>query len=329
MAVSQYLAELIRDKKWAEALRAGEQLLLRQDNSTEDLAWIHFAISAGRMYERNDYMGGLAPGFLAAQMARKQGLYWLYGRIHLDLSMACLYTRQYDRALANCAEILRFSVYAGEDRYWFEAVAQHNIGFVMWKRRHTDHAVSAYEKAVHLYEASGRPDRSFVAQGQLLMCIAELGSSNHLPALLLRIRRFIRSHRLDPYTKAQYLYYSALYRLSIGHYQRAADLAVKSLQLCQRLQRGRDDLPVLAHMLLFRCAIAFAEHKDALGHALAARMKAIDIGRYDQEFEAIEGMLEVIEAQGSEVVQELDRDYQIIGLDLSRFVSETVLPQRN
>lgn len=325
MAVSQYLEQLLEEKKWEEALRAALQLLPRQDNTLEDIAWINHAISAGRIYHQKDYLGGSAAATIALRLAEREGLHALRGKVLVDLSMASAYTRQYNNTLRYSQDILQMLDWFGEDRPWFEAVAMHNIGFVRRKQGNFDMAIWAFEKAAQLYQLGQRPDLSLIILGLLLRCYVEAHNLEPVPALLRQVRRLIRKHNFARPYRYHYLYYTALFRFSRQRFDRAADLALKAMPARELW----DDIPHQVHMLICQCLVGLGEHKDALGHALAARMAAIETKRFDQEFVAVEAMLEVIETQGIEVVRALDKDYCAIGVDLSHYVSESVLPQRN
>lgn len=324
MAVREYLERLIHEKNWGEALRAAEQFAPLQDQPPETMAWIQFALAAGRIYHRQDYVGGLEPAYKAAQRARALNLIPLYGRALADLSLALLHTGQNERVLRCCVEILRHTWEYGADRQWLRAVALHNIAFVQRKRQRFDLALPAFERAARAYAAAGRADRSFVARGFQVVCAVEGQQLGRVPALLKDLWQWIRLHHLGQDAGAWYLYYSALHQLGKGQYGRATDLALKALAH----PPPKDDMAFCAHIVLYRCAQHFGEHADALGHALAARMASIESKRLDQQLEAVAAINAVIRSQGPAVVHELDCRYRKIGLDLSQFLSERVLPVR-
>lgn len=83
----------------------------------------------------------------------------------------------------------------------------------------------------------------------------------------------------------------------------------------------------LCYNLLMRCARVQGHPKDALNFALSARMMALEAGQYAYAFKAWQAFSELhrdLGRQGEELLAELVRDYRRLGVDVSRFMPDSM-----
>jgi CheY-like chemotaxis protein len=81
------------------------------------------------------------------------------------------------------------------------------------------------------------------------------------------------------------------------------------------------------YSLLMRCARVQGHMKDALTFALSARMMALEADHFDLAFRAGQGFTEIYRGLGPEgeaVLQQLVREYEVLGVDIARYLPNSM-----
>ena len=118
-----------------------------------------------------------------------------------------------------------------------------------------------------------------------------------------------------------YLLDMAATYLAEGRIGRAMVAANKGLEV----HRGDRIHAFHCQMVLYKCSIERGDPRRALGHALAARVQAVEGRFYELEFLSSQDMADVIKQQGPEMVRQLDEEYLAMGVDLGQYLSPWVL----
>lgn len=324
MTVS-HLAELLDRKDFDLCLRLAEDLLHNgAAYSSTELAEIYHAICRSKIAQA-DYLGAMSSGEEAVRLARQApgANYDQLGRALLDLGVVYAELRRYDRAIASLYQYFEHkpqyaSALQYEGRVWY------NLGAIYQKKEDWPKAKGAITLAREFYEGMGDPAQANRCRRRLIAVLLQCDDLDEVQDLLTASEEYVREYPDDWEATGGHLYDSAEYYYRRKDHGRSVNLAIRALEA------WKDDLRLqhMAHMVLYRNAMALGHYKDALGFALSARIAAIDARSYDLEYEAASAMIQLIQQHGTSQLVDLEKEYLSYGLDVYQFVPEALLKMR-
>jgi tetratricopeptide (TPR) repeat protein len=319
----------MEEGEFEKCLRLAEQQLLRGGMTLVEMATVNFVICRCRLGLQDPY-GAINSGLLAIKLARDTAEWDILGRSLLNVGTAYMGTRQYDLALQNFYGFFEnLHLYTSAHR--FEGAVWRSIGVAHQHRLEIQDAVKALNKARHWFERKGADHSAFSCLHDLVHTYLQQHDTKPGTPLepvvdLLREEKALAAkHPEDSYFRAHHLYDEAEYYMRTHRYKRAMVCAMKAMET----RKGDRPLNFHAYMVLSNSYRALGDAKQALGNALAARVEALKGKHYELEFIAARTMVELIRQQGSEVVRELDQEYQAIGVDLAQYLSPSLLRRGN
>jgi tetratricopeptide (TPR) repeat protein len=239
-------------------------------------------------------------------------------------------TRQYDEALQQLYAYLE-NVHLYTTARRFEGAIWRSIGVGHQRKLESKLAIDALNRAQIWFAKQGADHSAFSCIHDLIHTYLQVNETDPkfslkpVGDLLVKERELARKYPEDPFFRGIYLYDQASRYLRIKRYPRAMVCAMQALDI------SKDDhqLTSNAHMILYECCRDLGDTKQALGYALAARVSAIQGRHFELEFLAAQAMAEIIRKQGTEVIRELDLEYQAMGVDLSQYLSPEILRRVN
>lgn len=325
----EYLIQLMEEGEFEKCLRLAEQMLLRGGMTLAELARVNLVICRCRLGLQDSY-GAVNSGLLAVKLARDVKEWDTLGRALLNVGTAYMGTRQYDHALQQFyAYFENAHLYTKAQR--FEGAIWRSIGVAHQRQLQHTQALGALNRAQQWFVRHGSDHSAFSCIHDLVHTYLQVHETNRqfslqpAFALLEQERLLARKYPADTFFQGIYLYDRASLYLRTRRYGRAMVCAMKALDVCQ----SDHQLTSNAHMLLYECSRDLGDTKQALGYALAARVEAIRGRHYELEFLAAQAMAEIIRQQGTEMIRELDLEYQAMGVDLGQYLSPVLLRRMN
>ncbi|MFZ5823572.1 MAG: hypothetical protein ACOY94_04455 [Bacillota bacterium] len=319
------LIRLMEEGDFKKCLRLAEQLMLKGGWSLSEMATINLAICRCRL-GINDPYGAIAAGMLAVKLAKDTGEYDLLGRSLLNLGTAYVGIRQYDQALQQFYSYLEFRPEYKEARRLEGAIWRH-IGVTHQRKLESQKAVEALTRARDWFSDQGIDYSTFTCNHDLINTYLQMHETDTVSTLepvkdlLLHQKLIANRNRRDTYYQGTYLLDVAATYLAEGRIGRAMVAANKGLEV----HRGDRIHAFHCQMVLYKCSIERGDPRRALGHALAARVQAVEGRFYELEFLSSQAMADVIKQQGPEMVRQLDEEYLAMGVDLGQYLSPWVL----
>jgi tetratricopeptide (TPR) repeat protein len=321
-----YLVKLMEGGEFQKCLRLAEQQLLKGGWSINELAKINLMICRCRLGIQDPH-GAVVAGSMATNLARDSKDWDLFGRIALNLGTAYTGTRQYGEALQSLYGYFEhLNAYTASTRR-FEGAIWKNIGIAHQHLLETTKAIDALTRARDWYAQAGIQFSTFTCTHDLLHTYLQHHSTEQgapivqVEQLLDAEKAFVKQFPGESYFESYSLYDQAAYYAHIGRYARATVSAQKAMDL----RKADRWIGFHGNMVLHDCSQARADHRQALGYALAARVHALQGRYFELEFLASQAMAEIIKHQGEELVRELDEEYQAMGVDLGQYLSPDVL----
>lgn len=319
------MIRLLEDGEFKKCLRLAEQLMLRGGWSLSEMATINLAICRCRLGMQDPY-GAIAAGMLAVKLAKDTGEHDLLGRALLNLGTAYVGIRQYDQALQQFYTYLDFLPQYDEARRLEGAIWRH-IGVTHQRKLESTQALEALNRARAWFAHRSIDYSTFACGHDMINTYLQLNETDPLTSLesvkelLAQQKTLARRNPLEPYYRGTYLLDLAAYYHHEGRLARARVAANKALEV----YKGDRVHAFHCHLVLHRCAIDKGEARQALGHALAARIQAVEGRFYELEFLASQAMADVIREQGPDMVRKLDQEYLAQGVDLGQYLSPSIL----
>lgn len=316
---------LMEEGEYQSCIRLAEAQLLQGGFTLPELAKVNLVVCRSRL-GLHDAHGAIPPGLLAIKIARDIGDWDVLGRALLNVGTAFIGLRQYGQALHHLYsyfEHLHLYTTAGR----FEGAVWRNIGVAHQRKLESRQAIDAFQRARAWFARHGMDHSLFTCTHDLIATYlqqAEQGAGDWLEPvkeLLKSQRQIVRKYPEETYYRGIYLWDLAARYRQEGRYRRAMVGALKAMEV----HKGDPELAFHCHMLLHECYKVMGDGKQALGYALAARVQAVQARHYELEFLASQAMAEVIREKGSRVVQELDDEYQAMGIDLRQYLSPSLL----
>lgn len=324
-----YLVRLMEDGEYQKCLRLAEQQLLRGGMSLSEMAQLNMVICRCRLGLQDSY-GAIPSGLLAVKLARDIGEWDILGRALLNVGTAYVGARQYDEALQHF-----YGYFEHLNRYTtaqrFEGAIWKSIGTAHQRKLETRQAIDAFERARRWYSRRSVDHSVFTCTHDLINTYLQASEQNpefHLDSVtnLLKDEKAIaRRNAGETYYLGTYLLDQASWYLRQERIGRAMVSAMKALEV----RKGDHQLAFHCHMVLHRCNLGLGDMKQALGYALAARVEALQGRHYELEFLAAQAMADVIRREGTSVLQQLDAEYQAMGVDLGQYISPAILGRLN
>lgn len=319
------LMRLMEDGEYASCIRLAEMQLLQGGFTLSELAKVNLVVCRSRL-GLQDAQGAIPPGLLAIKLARDTGEWDVLGRALLNVGTAFISIRQYSQALHHL-----YSYFEHLHRYSssarFEGAVWRHIAVAHQRKLESSQAVDAFRRACSWYARQGMDHSLFNCTHDLIATYlqqAEQGAKDWLEPvkeLLQSQRQIARKYPTETYYQGYYMWELAARYRQEGRYRRAMVGALKAMEI----HKDDPELAFHCHMLLHECSKVLGDGKQALGYALAARVEAVRARHYELEFLASQAMAEVIRQKGSRVVQELDDEYQQLGIDLRQYLSPSLL----
>jgi tetratricopeptide (TPR) repeat protein len=297
----EYLEKLLDDKEYGKALAYAEELL-RNENSSEEMAAIYSAVLDGRVH-LTDYSGAVVAGEIAVRLAREAHAWDYFGAACMNLGAAYYYLRDWEQAINAWTDFLT-GLASYQKASAFEATVRYNLGLAQAAIGNVAEACHNMEQAI---AAANRLGNEGFAHGIRLALVGSLlkaGDLNSIPRLLAQCEHFIRSQYSDSHVRDSGLWHMSLrieYTFTTGRLDKARRLALRAVFH----PVGRSDHQFSFHMMLARVARRRGVAIEALGHSLAARIHAERCHRHDLLTEADEFITEVSDGPVS-LMQTLD-----------------------
>lgn len=319
------LIRLMEEGDFTKCLRLAEQLMLKGGWSLSQMATINLVICRCRLGIQDPY-GAIAAGMLAVKLAKDTGEHDLLGRALLNLGTAYVGIRQYDQALQQFYSYLEFRSEYKEARRLEGAIWKH-IGVTLQRKLESQKAIEALTRARDWFSDRGVDYSIFTCNHDLIntyLQMQETDSGNTLEPvmeLLFQQRAIARRNQRETYYQGTYLLDLAASYLAQGRVARAMVAANQAMEV----HPGERIHTFHCQLILHKCAVEKGNPRRALGHALAARVQAVEGRFYELEFLASQAMADVIKQQGPEMVREIDEEYLAKGVDLGQYLSPWVL----
>ena len=322
----EYLVQLMEEGEFEKCLRLSEQMLLRGGMTLVEMAKLNLVICRCRLGLQDSY-GAINSGLLAVKLSKDLKEWDTLGRAFLNVGTAYMGTRQYDLALQHFYGYLE-NVHQYTTSRRFEGAVWRSIGVAHQRKLEPKRAVDALNRAQLWFVKQGADHSAFSCIHDLVHTHLQIRETNPnlsaedpVPALLEHERRLARKYPSDTFFQGIYLYDRATHYLRCRRYGRAMVCAMKALET----SKTDHQLTSNAHMVLYECSRDLGDTKQALGYALAARVEAIRGRHYELEFLAAQAMAEIIRKQGTDMIRELDLEYQSMGVDLGQYLSPVLL----
>ncbi len=319
------LVRLMEEGEFQKCLRLAEQCMMRGGWSLSEMATINMAICRCRLGLGDPY-GAVAAGMLAVRLSKDVGEYDLLARALLNLGTAYVGVRQYDQALEQFYAYFDYHTQYKKSRRLEGAFWKH-IGVTHQRKLESQKALEALKKARDWFRRQEVEYSVFTCTHDLINTYLQMHEHDPTRSLapvkdLLEDQRLIaRRNPLESYYEGTYWLDMAGYYLHDSRLGRAIVAANKAITL----RKGDRMTAFHARMLLHRCYLDLDDPRAALGHALAARVLAVEGRHFDLEFLASQAMADVIREQGAEMVKSLDQEYLDQGIDLGQYLSPWVL----
>jgi tetratricopeptide (TPR) repeat protein len=321
----EQLIQLMEAGDYDGCLRAAEQVLLSGGLGMVEMAKVNLVIARCKL-AANDAFGAIPSGIQATKMSRDAKDWDLFGRSLLTLGAAYVGANHFSDALEQFYTFIKHLVDFDLSRRLEGAVWRH-LGITYGRMLETEKAIDSLERARRWFARTENEHSHFICGSDLINVY--LNRRQRDPeASLDPVRTILAEQRLlakrmahEPLYKFHYLYNHGEYYFYCGRIGRAIVSAMQSMDLAQNDHSHRFQ----CHMLLHRCALRQGNGKHALGYAVAARLEAMRGKFYEMELLAVQAITETIRSQGRLVVEELEKDYHEVGLELSEYLAPSLV----
>ena len=316
-----FLEKMVAEGAYQKCLNAAEQLIRSGHNSVAELAQINLIIARCRMWVRY-YIGAVRAAQLGLKIARDQSLTALVSQGSWILAAAYYYTRQYDNVISTGYEFYGLVPPSAQSPE-AEGKICNLIGLSQYRQNRFGDAYKSFIRAAAAFRQTSDGEALLRSVIWVIRCAHSLGDNSRARTGLKESMQIARTLPKDNWVHQDILVLRSENAFLLGRPDRAAYLALRALAL-----DGAPEPKIRALMLLHRYHLNRSEYKDALGYALAARVTALDARWFHLEYEAAEAMVETIRAASLEDVSALDQEYLSTGVDISRYLPDSVLRHR-
>lgn|GEM_PF-2950756 len=306
-AVIEYLEQLVAERRWAEAVKLGEQLLNDSGNSPEATLRIQSALVIAKGMMR-DYPGSLFLGEAAVSLAQRLGDWDKFGEICLNVGATSWHMGELGKSEHFLLQFVAHQPMIANHSRW-EAAIWYNLGKVYTSRGEGEQAARAFDRAVSEAVRHGDLRYAHGVRQALIEAFLKIGDLRRVPRLLAQSGAYLRSNPEAESARTSRLFFLRLrveYCLSTGRLQRALAVSLRGLAESEGEHRHLHDF----HMLLARGFYKMGSCAEALGHCLSARACAVACNRHDLESMAMDCAFEILRLH-PETAQAVERLFQL------------------
>jgi tetratricopeptide (TPR) repeat protein len=298
-----YLEQLIKERKWEEALILAEQLVQKTDNTAEDMVRINLALIIARSLTA-EHAGVVTLGDHALGMAADVANWNAYLTMchyvafsHVSLNQLAQAQQYWLRYIENVDKYTEHHAY--EISTWF------NLGVSTFLMGDYESAVYYYEHAKRVTLVCGTKRQLLGVNHALISGYILLGQYDRVPRLLAQTAHYLRNNvGADEWLKAKFSHYKvrAEFALSTRRYKRARQVANRCLDLATDYPEHRYHM----HMILAGVSKECDQFEEMARHLTAARVAAIRARRYDYELHAAEGLYHFMQTHPEEFLMNVE-----------------------
>jgi tetratricopeptide (TPR) repeat protein len=317
----EQLIQLMEAGDYEGCLRAAEQVLLRGGLGIVEMAKVNLVIARCKL-AANDAFGAIPSGIQATKMSRDAKEWDLFGRSLLTLGAAYVGANNFGEALEQFYTFIKHLADFNLSRR-LEGAVWRQLGITYGRMLETEKAIDSLERARRWFARNENEHSQFICGSDLINVYLNRrqrdpeASLEPVRTILAEQKLFAKRMAHEPLYQTHYLYNHGEYYYYMGRTGRAMIMAMQSMELAPDDNAHRFQ----CHMLLHRCALRQGNGKHALGYAVAARLEAMRGRFYEMELLAVQAITETIRTEGSRVVEELEKDYHEVGLDLSDYLA--------
>jgi tetratricopeptide (TPR) repeat protein len=286
-----YLEQLIKERKWEEALIVAEQLLGQQGNTVEEQLRINVALITARA-SLEEHSGVILLGDHTARMAADLEDWEAYLTVNHYLGYAYGVLHQWAEAKQAWLNYIKtLSVFGSE--HPFEVTTWYHLGVACLNENDADSAISYYLQARKVAERNGNHRQVLGVNHALIQAYIRKGNFGPIPALLAKAAHYIRTNRTVnewDHARQWHLQIRASFALATKRYHRAKLIASRALtfKIAPLHQFNM-------HMILASVAKHQGSPAEMIDHLLRARVAAIRARRYDCEVEAADTLYQFVQ----------------------------------
>lgn len=318
-----FLNDMINQGRYQECLSAAEQMLLSGCGSLPELAELNLCVARSRMWLR-DYFGAVPAAQLAFKIAKDQVIIPSLIRAIQVLGTVYYYTRQYDNVVNTVYQYYELVPVASQSPA-HEGTICNLVGLSQYYKQAPLDAAKAFGRAAACFRQV--KDNEAVLRNVIwvVRCSHAVGDYKEARVALRQAMRLSASLPKDNWVHQAIFVQRSENAFQMGRAERGAYLALRALAADVNSYK---EPKFRALMLLHGYYQKRSEYKDALGYALAARVTALDARLFHLEYEAAEAMVQTMQAIRADDVSALDQEYLSTGVDMSRYLPDSVLRNR-
>lgn len=271
-----------------------------------------------------DWLRAREHGEQAAALAEARGASAVHAAALVCLGLCHAHLRRFDEAIRFLQRFEALLPGLGPEAEALAGEGRLQLGLALARRGDRAGARAALGRARAWFAQRGEDARAEECRRHLVQLLLEDGEWAALPPLLAEGEQYLAANPGDDTARWSHHLQQGEYALATGDPLQAVRAANAALQAA-----GSDPVRCYAcYMLLMRCAQCQSHHREAMNFALSARVMALDAHRYDLDFQATFAFIELFRSLGESagrLLQELDQEYQQRGLDMYRYLPESLL----
>lgn len=274
--------------------------MLREGITVPEIVAINHCILKARLYT-NEYLGAVVAGQLAVRLARDNGMWDIHGSSCLFLGVTYGKVNRHHDAVGICLEYIEHLPKYGKSRS-HEMMVYYNLGVAFYRLGEFQQSAQMMQRALDRVMLDLEPWRLFGVRLSLVNLSSKMGSIERTPFLLAQCFCHLRRHAGEAWTAERWLW---LYQVKSEscirgrRWHRARRIAERGLAL----SHGWPELQFHFHLLLAQISIGEAKTRQALTHALVARVFAIRCHRFDLEQDASDYLYSLMRADAHNIDQ--------------------------
>jgi len=293
LSVIEYLEQLVEEQQWEKALAYAERLMVSGDRTVRELVVINYSLLTARLL-LGEYYGALLAGQLAVKLARDIEDWEYFGKACVNLGVACGRLRMRQEEISSYYEYLaKLPLYRGASRH--EAVVWYNLGVALGSAGRSSEAAAALAKALQIANRQGMDRHAHGIRQALVEAYLEMGDMTLIPGILAKCLHYIRNNPDEEdirQSRHSHFHLRARFAVRTKRFARATSVAQKGLQEVHDNPRYQYDLCIV----LAEASSLVGDTREAMRHALTARVCAMRCRRYDLEYEAADLMYKLTQS---------------------------------
>lgn len=311
--------DLIAEGRLDECRVLAEKTLQAIGHTNLEAAQSYHAIAHCHVAVRNA-QDACVPGEMAWKLAVSVPDWDLAGQALLDLSTAYGQLSRFRKQIRTLRRYLVLLERMSAARR-YEPIARYRLGWAAFHMME-DEAAEAFLSDGLLAAERWEDSQTADLCRQLMRALRiRAGRLDEVPQLLEQSAAYLGTQSQDRSAAFGYWYGMAQYTRATGRLAEAIVHALKALEHAD----GYVENEVECHLLLCECATGLGDESDALGFALAARVCAIEGGRYDLAYGATAVIDNLLSTATPSVLEGFSRQFAQNGLDVFRYIPPQVL----